>query len=164
MRFVDVRNLLGKNFCDYLLTGENKLKESFLKLEVPEELLPYKEERVSYYLRFVETRKGEIPASTPEGVIRLAKLLNKDGLYFEAHEVVEKFWLSYKGSDRLFLQAIIQVAIANMHLESGNLKGHRRMKELALKNLKPFGGTLHGVDVDRLKETLKREGEFYIFF
>ncbi len=164
MRFVDVRNLLGKAFCDYLLTGEDKFKESFLKLEVPGEFLSYKEERVSYYLRFIKTHKGKIPASTSEGVIRLTKLLNGDGLHFEAHEVVEKFWLTYKGNDRLLLQAIIQVAIANIHLESGNLRGYRRMKELALKNLKSFGGTLHGVDVDRLKETLKREGEFFIRF
>jgi predicted metal-dependent hydrolase len=161
MRFVDVRNKIGKAFCDYLLTGERKFWEYILTLEVPEEFKPYKEERIAYYSRFLERFKDKIPARDIGTVVFLGKVLNNEKLYFEGHEVIEKYWLRYKGEYKKFLQALIQVAIANMHLEGGNLKGYSRMKELALKNLEPYKGTLFGIDTERLREQLTSEGEVY---
>ncbi len=155
MRFVDVRNLLGKAFCDYLLTGEEKFRETYLSAEVPQDFEPYKRERVNFYETFIRDYREFIPADGVEKVVFLGKTLNGLGYYFEAHEVVEKYWLNYRGEYRKFLQALIQVAIANMHLEGGNLKGYTRMRELALKNLKPYKGTLFCVNVERLREELK---------
>lgn len=155
MRFVDVRNLLGKTFCDYLLTGDEKYRQKYLNAEVPEEFEDYKRERINFYETFIEKHKHLIPAEDTETVIKLGCKLNKLGYYFEAHEVIEKYWLNYKGEYKRLLQALIQVAIANMHYESGNLKGYSRMKELALENLKPYSGKPFGIDLQRLRENIK---------
>ena len=160
MRFIDVRNLLGKAFCDYLLTGEEKFRETYLFARVPEDFETYKRERVNFYETFIGEYKSYIPATDIEAVVFLGKTLNRIGYYFEAHEVVEKYWLTYKGEYKKFLQALIQVAIANMHLEGGNLKGYTRMRELALKNLEPYRGTLFEVDLERLKGELKNGSGF----
>ena len=160
MRFVDVRNLIGKAFCDYLLTGEEKFRELYQKVHVPQEFENYKRERVNFYETFIREHKREIPAKDCPKVVFLGKTLNRLGYYFEAHEVVEKFWLSYRGEYRKFLQALIQVAIANMHYEGGNNKGYTRMKELALENLKPYKGEIFGIDTERLKENLKNQKGF----
>ncbi len=153
MCFVDVRNLLGKNFCDYLLTKERKYWETILSLEAPPEFLPYKEEY-----------KNLLPAKDIEKVIFLGRDMNNRGLYFEGHEIIEKYWLTYKGKYKKFLQALIQVSIANMHLESGNLKGYHRMKELAIKNLSEYSGNLFNIDVEKLKNILQKVREFFISY
>ena len=160
MRFVDVRNLIGKAFCDYLLTGEERFRELYLSAEVSKEFETYKRERLKFYETFIRQYGDKIPAKGCEEVVFLGKTLNGLGYYFEAHEVVEKFWLTYKGEFKKFLQALIQVAIANIHLEGGNLKGYTRMRELALKNLETYGGVIFGVDVERLKGELKNAEGF----
>jgi hypothetical protein len=160
MRLVDVRNLIGKAFCDYLLTGEEKFRELYLQAEVSEEFETYKRKRVNFYESFVRDYKSLIPARGCEEVVALARLLNQRGYYFEAHEVVEKFWLRCHCPEKRLLQAVIQTAIANMHLENGNLKGYSRMKELAFQNLKPYRGTICSVEVERLKEELQKEEGF----
>ncbi len=160
MRFIDVRNLIGKAFCDYLLTGEEKFRKTYLLAEVPEEFKTYKRERVNFYENFISDYRDFIPARDIEKVVFFGRTLNSLGYYFEAHEVVEKYWLTYKGEYKKFLQALIQVAIANMHLEGGNIKGYTRMRELALKNLEPYEGTLFDVDIERLKEELKNAEGF----
>lgn len=164
MRFVDVRNLLGKTFCDYLLTKNENFRKLYLTMEVPEEFQSYKEQKVNYYETFVNNNVQLLPIKDITTLIKVARFLNEDGQYFEAHEVVEKYWLNYTGGYKKFLQALIQVAIANMHLEANNTKGYKRMKELALKNLEPFKGNLFGVDVEQLKEVLKREEETFLSF
>jgi hypothetical protein len=164
MRFVDVRNQLGKNFCDYLLTKARKYWETILSLEVSPEFLPYKEERIKTYQQLLEEYKNLLPAKDIEKVIFLGRDMNNRGLYFEGHEIIEKYWLTYKGKYKKFLQALIQVSIANMHLESGNLKGYHRMKELAIKNLSEYSGNLFNIDVEKLKNTLQKEGEFFISY
>jgi hypothetical protein len=159
MRFIDVRNLLGKAFCDYLLTGEHSFREFYLTFEVAEVFKSYAEGRRKFYETFVEEFGNFIPAREEEVVVFLGKTLNNLGYYFEAHEVVEKFWLGYRGRFKRFLQALIQVSIANMHLEGGNLKGYNRMRELALKNFEGFDGIVLGINLPRLREEiLKGEG------
>jgi len=155
MRFVDVRNLLGKAFCDYLLTGEERFRELYLKADVPPEFKTYKGGRVNFYETFIGRYKPLIPAKGIEEVVKLGFELNRLGYYFEAHEVIEKYWLTYRGEYKRLLQALIQVAIANMHYEGGNLKGYNRMRELALENLKPYSGKPFGIDLERLRESIE---------
>ena len=154
MRFIDIRNGLGKSFCDYLLTGDETFKRRYLTLEVPPEFLPYAEGRRFFYKTFEGAFADFIPARGIEDVVFLGKALNNLGYYFEAHEVVEKFWLNYEGDFKKFLQALIQVSIANLHLEGGNQKGYLRLRKSALKNLNGFGGWLFGINLPRLKEEL----------
>ncbi len=163
MRFVDVRNLIGKAFCDYLLTGDINFRNLYLSANVPKEFENYKRERVSFYETFISGYKNFIPAKGCKEVVLLARVLNERGYYFEAHEVVEKFWLRCDCPEKKLLQAVIQTAIANMHLENRNLKGYSRMKELALENLKPYRGVICTIEVENLKEELRKERGFLKF-
>ena len=158
MRFVDVRNKIGKAFCDYLLTGEERFLNFIKTLKVPEEFENYKRDRLTYYFLFIEKFSEKIPAKGTGTVVYFGRILNNDGFYFEGHEIIEKYWLQYSGEYKKFLQALIQVAIANMHLENGNKKGYQRMKELALENLKPYKGMLFGIDTEALKSRLSDIG------
>jgi len=55
------------------------------------------------------------------------------GEYFDAHEVLEDYWLE-EGRDPL-LQALIQVAVAYYHYEAGNVAGSRALFASALHYL-----------------------------
>jgi predicted metal-dependent hydrolase len=46
-----------------------------------------------------------------------------DGAFFEAHEILETFWVDYRGDDRSFYQGLIQAAVALHHASAGNAIG-----------------------------------------
>jgi hypothetical protein len=62
----------------------------------------------------------------PAGLAEAATLFDA-GLYFEAHEVLEPFWLRAEGAEREALQGLIQVAVGFQHLANGNLEGARAL-------------------------------------
>ena len=45
------------------------------------------------------------------------------GYYFEAHDTLEALWMETSGTDRLFLQGLIQVSVGFYHLSNENFKG-----------------------------------------
>jgi len=161
MRAVDVRNALGKAFCDYLLTGRQSYLE-FIADFAGKNAVYDAAERFEFYLRFVRRNQALIPASDPSLVLFFTAELNNLGYPFEAHEVAEKYWLKYRGGRKDFILALIQVAIANLHLLNRNYKGYLKIKQKAAENLKPFGGNLWGIEVELLKEFLKREKNLFV--
>lgn len=76
------------------------------------------------------------------------------GDYFEAHEEWEKTWYGTEGEESRFLKGLIQVAVALYHLESGNLKGARKVMGTALEYLKEFPASRRGVDLDHLRRQI----------
>ena len=56
-----------------------------------------------------------------------AAALFEAGLYFEAHEVLEPYWMRAEGAARAALQGLIQVAVGFQHLANGNLDGARAL-------------------------------------
>jgi len=101
-----------------------------------------------------EMGKIEIPQSLEDAVV-LSRELFRRGLYFEVHEVLERFWMGEYGELREFIQALIQVAVAYYHLENFNRRGYELLMENARELLKSYSGTVCTVDVDRLKERLE---------
>jgi len=61
--------------------------------------------------------------------------LVRDGHPFEAHEVWEELWLELRGDERLWLQALIQLAVSGLHAESGNRAGAHSLREKAVVKL-----------------------------
>ncbi len=49
--------------------------------------------------------------------------LFNDEEFFDAHEVWEDLWQGYRGDDRTFLQALIQVAAGFYHAQCRNARG-----------------------------------------
>lgn len=87
------------------------------------------------------------------------------GGYFEAHDLWEEFWQELRGPDRVFVQALIHLAVGTYHHENGNIKGaHSQLGKAATKLSKYppghwgvttddwlawIGGVLAGHEVER---------------
>lgn len=74
--------------------------------------------------------------------------------FFETHEHWESVWLRAAEPEKLFLQALIQVAVAFHHLQRGNAVGATRMLERALGKLETYPAEFGGVDVEALRRSV----------
>lgn len=74
--------------------------------------------------------------------------------YFEAHEILEAFWIDYRGADRDFYKGLIQASAAWLHASRGNAAGAARVAARATALLAPFAPTHAGVDVVSILERL----------
>lgn len=56
------------------------------------------------------------------------------GRYFEAHDLWEEFWQELRGPDRIFVQALIHLAVGAYHYENKNMNGaHSQLRKAAVK-------------------------------
>ena len=69
------------------------------------------------------------------------------GAFFEAHEILEAFWVTYQGDDRDFYRGLIQAAVALHHRGTGNAVGAGSVGARARKNLEPYAPRYAAVDV-----------------
>lgn len=72
--------------------------------------------------------------------------------FFECHEVLEEVWTPEQGPRRLFLQALIHVAVGFYHHTRGNPTGAIRQLRKALRKLAGFLPVCEGMDTARLHE------------
>jgi len=77
------------------------------------------------------------------------ELFNR-GEYFECHEVLEVAWTPERGPRRLFLQALIHVAVGFYHHRRGNPVGACRQLRKALRKLEAYLPVYEGVETGRL--------------
>ncbi|MCS6952016.1 MAG: DUF309 domain-containing protein [Bryobacterales bacterium] len=66
--------------------------------------------------------------------------------FFEAHEVWEELWTPARGPERLFLQALIHLAVAFYHAQRDNRLGALRQLRKGLKKLAGYLPQAYGVD------------------
>ncbi|MGD1096234.1 MAG: DUF309 domain-containing protein [Bryobacteraceae bacterium] len=76
--------------------------------------------------------------------------LFNDGNFFECHEVLEEIWTGERGPRRLFLQAVIHIAVGLYHCQRGNPTGARGQLGKALRKLVPYLPSYEGIDTRRL--------------
>jgi predicted metal-dependent hydrolase len=69
------------------------------------------------------------------------------GEFFEAHEILEAFWVGYDGTDRDFYRGLIQAAVALHHAHRGNVVGATGVAARARTNLAPYAPRYADVDV-----------------
>ena len=72
------------------------------------------------------------------------------GEFFGAHEILESFWVGYRGEDRDFYRGLIQAAVALHHLSAGNAVGAKGVAARARDNLAPYAPHHADVDVDAI--------------
>ena len=82
----------------------------------------------------------EFPEQYREGL----RLFNEED-FFECHDVLEELWSETLGSDRKFLQGLIQASIALFHFGNENFGGAKKLYLSARKNLEPFGQEFMGI-------------------
>ena len=73
-----------------------------------------------------------------------------EGSFFEAHEILEAFWVEYRGDDRDFYKGLIQAAVALHHLGVRNSIGAKGVAARARDNLAPYAPRHDDVDVDAI--------------
>ena len=73
------------------------------------------------------------PPDLLEGVARF-----NAGAFYEAHEVWEDLWLRNRSPARPFLQALIQIAAAYHHRETGRERAFQALLREASGRLAPF--------------------------
>ena len=81
------------------------------------------------------------------------------GEFFAAHEHWEAVWLELQGPEKIFLQALIQVAAALYHFHRGNQAGTESLLRAALRRLEPHSPCFGGISVtphcQEIREWLK---------
>lgn len=70
--------------------------------------------------------------------------------FFECHELLEDAWRPECEPRRLFLQAIIHVAVGFYHVQRSNPAGARGQLDKALRKLRPYLPAYEDVDTARL--------------
>ena len=90
-----------------------------------------------------------------DALLRRGIYLFNDREFFQCHEVLEEAWLPERGPRRLFLQALIHLAVGLYHGERGNREGAVRQLRKGLEKLAAYLPFSEGIDTERLhRETL----------
>ena len=80
---------------------------------------------------------------------RALDLLNSEDWY-PAHDAFEELWHETSGPERITIQAFLQIAVAQLHLENGNKNGATILYGEALGRLTKLGAPDLGFDIDKL--------------
>ena len=67
--------------------------------------------------------------------------------WYKSHDVFEEIWHETGGPERQLLQGILQVAVAQVHIENSNMNGATILYGEALGRLKRFKLTNLGLDI-----------------
>ena len=79
--------------------------------------------------------------------------------WYKSHDVFEEIWHETGGPERQLLQGILQVAVAQVHLENCNLNGATILYGEALGRLRRYRLSNLGLDVEGLYSCVSRRLE-----
>ena len=79
--------------------------------------------------------------------------------YYDAHEAWEDVWREATSAERLWLQGLVQAAVALHHASTGNHIGAKSVLARAIKNLVGCPNDLRGINVDDLRVKLEKSQE-----
>jgi len=82
-----------------------------------------------------------------------AALFNRSR-FFECHEVLEELWLESSGERKLFLQGLIQIAVALHHFGNRNFLGARRLLEAGAEKISRHAHEAPPMNVGALQTAL----------
>ena len=80
--------------------------------------------------------------------------------WYKSHDVFEEIWHETGGPERQLIQGILQVAVAQVHLENSNSNGATILYGEALGRLKRFHLANFGLDIEGLSNCVSRRLEF----
>ena len=80
--------------------------------------------------------------------------------WYKSHDAFEEIWHETGGPERQLLQGILQVAVAQVHLENSNMNGATILYGEALGRLKRFHLANFGLDIEGLSNCVSRRLEF----
>ncbi len=74
--------------------------------------------------------------------------------FYEAHEVLEDLWRAEVGPNKLFLQGLIQVAVALHHHSNANFVGARSLLGRAARNLSSYPEDYFNLNLTQFRASL----------
>ncbi|MGD2162916.1 MAG: DUF309 domain-containing protein [Anaerolineales bacterium] len=95
--------------------------------------------------------KGELSQKALKG-IELHNAMN----FYEAHEELELAWMDASEHEGYLYRALLQITVAFLHLERGNLRGATKMLLRVRQWLDPLPDKCRGVDLQDLRKTVDR--------
>lgn len=104
-------------------------------------------DKLTRYRAALEEWRPDPRHSARDTALSKAALLFNHHLFFEVHEVLEAQWREERDPARLFLQGLIQVAVAFHHLERRNFRGAVALLHDGLEKLMPQRPAFLGVEL-----------------
>ena len=80
--------------------------------------------------------------------------------FYAAHEYWETLWSEYKLADEVFIQGLIQLAVAYFHLTNDNLKGATSLFNKCLPKLEGVAPQDRELDVRQLVAAARKSRDF----
>ena len=80
--------------------------------------------------------------------------------WYKSHDIFEEIWHETGGPERQVLQGILQVAVAQVHLENGNINGATILYGEALGRLKRYRLDSLRLDIDNLCKCVNKRLNF----
>ena len=87
--------------------------------------------------------------------LEAVRLFN-EASWYACHDGFEELWHETQGPCRRGLQGILQIAVAHLHLERGNLRGATVLLGEGLGRLQALESDLFGFDIDQLRHAAVR--------
>ena len=87
------------------------------------------------------------------------KLFNSS-MWYKSHDIFEEIWHETNGPERQILQGILQVAVAQVHLENGNINGATILYGEALGRLERSNLEYMRLDIQNLCKCVKERLNF----
>ncbi len=76
------------------------------------------------------------------------------GEWYACHDLIEDLWHQCQGPDRQALQGLLQIAVAQVHLERNNRRGATILLGEGLGRLKPYGSEALGINLPPLLDAV----------
>lgn len=89
---------------------------------------------------------------------RAVDLFNNADWYL-AHDAFEELWHELAPPDRITIQGLLQIAVGELHLQRGNLRGSVILLGEGLGRLRSVGISDLGIDLDRLCSSVQERLE-----
>ena len=89
----------------------------------------------------------------------IGMMLFNSSQWYKSHDVFEEIWHETGGPERQLLQGILQVAVAELHLENSNINGATILYGEALGRLKKYYLPDFGLDIVRLCKCITKRLE-----
>jgi len=78
-----------------------------------------------------------------------------DREFFDCHDTIEELWMEASGTERRFLQGLIQIAVGYYHQGNGNFKGAASQLSKGIAKLEDCPEQCKGIDLGKLLATIR---------
>ena len=79
--------------------------------------------------------------------------------FYDAHESWEELWSEYRLKDEIFIQGLIQLAVAYFHITNLNLKGSKNLFNKCLPKLQKFPTNHRNINLLKIIDSAEKSNK-----